>query len=101
MKAELHAVHRVVAFELLGAFTLRLRFEDATEQIIDFSPVLAGDLYGPLAEPLVFAKVRLDPGAGTIVWPNGADFDPALLHDWPAHSSAMEEMARGWPRTHR
>jgi len=30
----------------------------------------------------VFRQVRLDPEVHTVVWPNGADFDPATLHDW-------------------
>lgn len=24
-----------------------------------------------------------DPELRTLVWPNGADFDPYVLHDWP------------------
>jgi hypothetical protein len=24
-----------------------------------------------------------------VVWSNGADFDPAILHDWPAHEAAF------------
>jgi hypothetical protein len=27
-----------------------------------------------------FAKVRVDPELGTIVWPNGADLDPDVLY---------------------
>ena len=98
MKHELHAVHRVMSFERVAEYTLRVRFDDATEQVIDFGPVLAGELYGPLRDPRVFARVRLDPAASTLVWPNGADFDPTTLHDWPAHAAAMSELARSWTR---
>lgn len=31
-----------------------------------------------------------------MLWPNGADFDPATLHDWPEHETAMKEMAARW-----
>jgi len=31
---------------------LRVRFEDDIEQVIDFKPVLAGELFGPLKWPL-------------------------------------------------
>lgn len=40
--------------------------------------VLAGDIYGPLHDPSVFASVEIDPEVHTLVWPNGADFDPAI-----------------------
>jgi hypothetical protein len=32
----------------------------------------------------------------TAVWPNGADFDPATLHDWPEHIDALTALARKW-----
>ena len=67
----------------MAPFTLRLRFEDGTTQSIDFRPVLAGEIHGPLADPNFFDTVQLDEEAHTLVWPNGADFDPATLHDWP------------------
>lgn len=33
-----HAIHRVVAFDSIAPCTLRVPFEDGTEQIIDFPP---------------------------------------------------------------
>ena len=79
-----HPIHRVTSFNITGAYTLVVAFSDGTEQRIDFNPVLRGALFGPLLDPAVFDQVRLDREAGTLVWPNGADFDPATLHDWPA-----------------
>jgi len=41
-----HAIHRVESFRIVGPYTLRLEFDDGTEQTIDFRPVLEGELYG-------------------------------------------------------
>lgn len=91
-----HRIHRVVDFEQVGDFTLRVEFADRTIQEIDFSPVLHGELYGPLADAAFFRKVRLDKEVHTLVWPNGADFDPATLHDWPTVGPAMARLAEDW-----
>jgi hypothetical protein len=91
-----HGIYRVQAFELVGPYTIRMAFDDYTEQVVDFRPVLAGELYGPLKDPAVFNLARLDPEAGTLVWPNGADFDPATLHDWPQVSSELATRAAAW-----
>lgn len=37
-------------------------------------------VFEPLRDPAFFSQVRVDPEAGTIVWPNGADLDPLVLH---------------------
>ena len=42
-----HPIHRVKTFEIVKPYTLCVRFDDDTEQPIDFQPVLAGELYGP------------------------------------------------------
>ena len=44
----------------------------------------------------VFGRIRLDPEAHTLVWPNRADFDPAILHNWPEAGGALAELARSW-----
>ena len=91
-----HRIYRVESFEVISAYTLRVRFDDGTEQTIDFQPILAGELYGPLREQALFNQVQIDPEVRTLVWPNGADFDPATLHDWPEQAEAMKIMAQKW-----
>jgi hypothetical protein len=82
--------------EIMEPYTLRVLFDDQTEQVINFEPVLAGELYGPLRDLSLFNQVRIDPEVHTLVWPNGADFDPAILHDWPKHVESFIERARQW-----
>ena len=91
-----HTIHRVERFEIVGPYTLALGFEDGTEQRIDFRPVLEGKLFGPLQNPSIFNAVSLDKEVGTLTWPNGADFDPATLHDWPQGRDELVGMARHW-----
>src|ERR1035437_1632017 len=91
-----HPICRVKSFEIVSAYTLLVRFDDNSQQTINFQPILSGELYGPLRDLDVFEKVRVDPEIGTLVWPNGADFDPASLHDWPRHEIAFRELARRW-----
>ena len=91
-----HQIHRIDEVERVGTYALRLRFDDGVVRTIDFEPLLAGELFGPLRDPALFAQVSLDREAHTIVWPTGADFDPATLHDWPEHESAFKAAAQGW-----
>ncbi|MGO9259288.1 MAG: DUF2442 domain-containing protein [Bryobacteraceae bacterium] len=91
-----HPVYRVQSFDIVAPYTLRVRFDDNTEQTVDFQPVLAGELYGPLRDLDLFNRVRIDPEVETLVWPNGADFDPATLHEWPSNAQAFRELARRW-----
>ena len=91
-----HPIYKVRSFEVVAPYTLRVSFDDGTEQTIDFQPVLAGELYRPLREPALFNQVRIDAEVCTLVWPNGADFDPATLHDWPENVEALAARAREW-----
>jgi Protein of unknown function (DUF2442) len=96
MKMTGHPIYRVTSFQLTGSYTLRVQFDDQTEQVIDFEPVLAGKLYRPLRDCALFHQVRIDPEVHTLVWPNGADFDPATLHDWPELIEALTARAKQW-----
>lgn len=94
-----HVIHRVEHFEIVGPYTLRLRFADRSEQQIDFRRVLEGEVFGPLQDLNVFNAVELDPAFGTLQWPNGADFDAETLHDWPKYCEELAAMARRWAQT--
>ena len=91
-----HPVHKVKGFEIVGPYRLRIEFADGLTRTIDLESVLEGQLYGPLRDPSVFNALELDRETHTLVWPNGADFDPAILHDWPNHEAAMIAMAQRW-----
>jgi len=91
-----HPIHRVTRFSIVGPYTLSVGFTDGTEQRIDFKPVLHGVLFGSLQDLATFNAVTLDAEAGTLIWPNGADFDPAALHDWPHVRDDLANRARAW-----
>lgn len=91
-----HSIHRVANFAVVAPCTLRVSFTDGTEQRIDFRPMLEGPMFGPLQDLPVFNSVALDPEAGTLVWPNGADFDPSMLHDWPQVRDELAVRAAKW-----
>ncbi|HVV35245.1 MAG TPA: DUF2442 domain-containing protein [Acidimicrobiales bacterium] len=84
MKSLVH----VTAAEVLEGYRLRLTFEDGTTGVIDFSAELWGPVFEPLREPARFAEVSVDPVAGTIVWPNGADFAPEWLYEAASSQSS-------------
>ncbi len=91
-----HRIFRVVSFRPVAPFTLAVAFDDGVDQEIDFSPVLAGELFSPLRDEALFGQVRIDPETHTLVWPNGADFDPETLHDWPQALPMLMQTIRHW-----
>lgn len=91
-----HPIYHIVSFEIVAPYTLRVCFDDHTEQVINFWPVLHGEIYGPLRDLELFNQVRLDPEVRTLIWPNDADFDPADLHDWPEIEQTFIAQAALW-----
>ena len=92
----IHSKYSVVFIEIIAPYTLLVKFDDHTSQLIDFKPILKGALYGPLTNLSVFNQAKIDPEVHTIVWPNGADFDPATLHDWPVYINTFKALAKKW-----
>lgn len=91
-----HPLYDVIAFEIVAPYTLRVSFDDKTEQVINFEPVLHGEMYSPLRDRKFFNQVHLDDEVKTLVWPNGADFDPWMLHEWPKFVDQLTIQAKEW-----
>ena len=70
----------VTAVEPLDGYKLCLNFDDGSKRIVDLTADLCGPMGAPLRDPAVFRQVRVDPELRTIVWPNGFDLDPDVLH---------------------
>ena len=71
---------RVKSVDLQGGFLVRLELTDGTIKLVDLEKYLRGPIFELIrTDPAEFARVRVDPRAGTIVWPNGADIDPDVL----------------------
>jgi len=93
-----HKLYKVTNFEIVGDYTIKVEFDDGTERVIDFKPVLYGQMWRPLRDLRLFNKVGIDPVARTLTWPNGADFDPETLHNWPDYVDELAERARKWAK---
>jgi hypothetical protein len=70
---------KIARLEKLGAFRLRVRFNDGSEGVHDFAAMVGepGPMLEPLRDESYFARVFLEFGAPT--WPNGFDIAPEWL----------------------
>jgi hypothetical protein len=75
------AMVHVTAVTVLGHYRLRLEFSDGLVREVDLGYLRdRGPIFEPLRDPEFFAQVAVDAEAHTVVWPNGADLDPLVLH---------------------
>jgi hypothetical protein len=91
-----HKICKVVTYEIVGHYMIHVRFDDQSEQVINFEPVLYGEMWGPLRDLTLFNQVFIDPIAHTLCWPNGADFDPETLRNWPDYQAELAARAQAW-----
>jgi len=71
----------VVGVAVVGEYMLRLLFSDGAVGDVDFSAEQWTGVLEPLNDAAYFAQVRVDPEAGTIVWPDGLDLAPEPLYE--------------------
>lgn len=95
------AMHMVdiTSVEVIRDQVVRLYFSDETERVVDLRPFLWGPAFVRIAsDDDYFRQIRVDPEVGTIVWPNGADLDPDVLHGddepvWVTRSRSIDDPA--------
>ncbi len=96
-----HKLYKVTSLKIVAPYILDLKFDDGVQRVIDFQSVLYGEMLSPLRDINLFNSVKIDPEVYTIVWQNGADFDPAILHDWDAHKEELSRRAQEWEAVER
>lgn len=91
-----HPIYYVRSFQIVAPHTLQVKFDDDTEQTINFQSIFNGELYRSLRNLSFFNQVKIDPEVHTLVWSNGADFDPATLHDWHEYNQVLMARSQQW-----
>ncbi|MDQ1439377.1 MAG: hypothetical protein QOK43_3006 [Acidimicrobiaceae bacterium] len=71
-------IPKVTAVEVQPPYALRLTFDDGMTRELDLAYELWGPMFESLRDPAFFAQVVVE--HGTVVWPNGVDLDPLVLH---------------------
>jgi len=73
---------KVTRLALLDGWEVELGFSDGLTGRIDFRGLFSGrpGLLHDLDDLEFFRQVQLDPASGTLVWPNGVDLCPDVLH---------------------
>lgn len=87
-------LHEVRSAYPVAPHHLILEFETGEYRVINLQPLLEGPIFEPLGDPAFFRQVRVDPCAGTVVWPNGADLCPDVLYAKSVPLKLPEELGR-------
>jgi hypothetical protein len=84
---------KVTRLERLGGLRLRVRFNDGSEGVHDFTAMVnePGPMLEPLRDEAYFARVFLAFGAPT--WPNGFDIAPEWLRREMVAASELTRVA--------
>jgi len=66
----------------MPGYRLAVTFVDGSKGVVDLSLLVEREdagLFTALREPSFFARAYLE--LGVVTWPNGADLDPAWMHE--------------------
>ncbi len=86
----------MVAAVARPGYVVRVMFADGEIRDVDITPLLGTEVFAPLRDLGLFARVRVDEGLGTITWPNGADLDPGVIYaalDRGPHKARIRKVA--------
>ena len=73
---------RIRTLSVLPGHRLAVTFQDGTHGVADLSAILTAHecgIYEALKDRTFFAQAHLE--LGVVTWPNGADLDPAWMHE--------------------
>lgn len=73
-------MHWIVEAKLEKDFKIRVKFNDGSEGVVDFSLLLDGEIFEPLKDQEFFSKFYVHSDLGALTWPNGADFSPDFIY---------------------
>lgn len=87
---------RITEARHVREYVLELTFAGGERGEVDCRDMIAGreGLPAELEDLDTFSRVRVDPEAGTVVWPNGVDFCPVLLYSKATGTPIPEPDAR-------
>jgi hypothetical protein len=88
----------MVAAVARPGYVVRVMFADGEIRDVDITPLLDTEVFAPLRDAALFARVSVDEGLGTITWPNGADLDPDVIYaalDHGPHKARIGIVASG------
>jgi hypothetical protein len=83
----------VVDAQYDGDYRIRVTFDDASHNTIDFRTWLEGPVFEPLKDAQYFRRFFVS--GGTITWPNGADIAPETLYAVAGRISVRRRQPRG------
>lgn len=92
----IHPIYKIVKVAIVRPYVIDVVFDDGTKRRVDLEPLLRGEMFGALKDERMFQRVTVDQEVGTIQWPNGADFDPALIYHWDEHVEELARRAQEW-----
>lgn len=71
----------IVDVKVLARYIVELTFDTGEVRVVDLEDKLTGPMFADImADYDLFRAVTVDPDAGTIVWPNGADYSSRGLY---------------------
>lgn len=74
-------MHRIVEVNVVGPYTVRLRFADGVCGTLDLSELVGKGVFAAWSNPDVFSQVAIDPETYTLGWPGGIDLAPEVLYE--------------------